>query len=77
MNNYSVLHLTDLHRISDENIDCLLSSFEIEKSKYAEEGISAPHFIVVSGDIVQGSKSDDAASVRTNLAEYIEKGIVK
>ena len=72
MNNYSILHLSDLHRISDENIDCLLSSFEIEKSKYAEEGISAPHFIVVSGDIVQGSKSDDAAKAKKEIqTQYV------
>lgn len=56
---FSILHISDLHRIADDNIDCLLSSFMIEKEKYERMGISAPAFIVVSGDIVQGSKEDD------------------
>lgn len=34
---FSILHISDLHRIKKENIECLMSSFEVEKSRYAKQ----------------------------------------
>lgn len=54
----SVLHLSDLHRSSDDPIsnDELLVALATDKVRYtnAREPIRAPDAIVVSGDIIQG-----------------------
>jgi len=59
INNYSIIHISDLHRIKKENIECLISSFEVEKNRYANEGLPPVRLIVVSGDIVNGSNEKD------------------
>ncbi|MCH5233719.1 MAG: metallophosphoesterase [Muribaculaceae bacterium] len=70
--NYSILHISDLHRINTDNIDCLISSFEIEKSKYESLGIPKVRLIVVSGDIVNGSNNTDSKIAKEEIKkQYI------
>ena len=52
----TIVHISDLHRITEANVDCLRASFEVEKEYYRANNIPIPSFIVVSGDIIQGSK---------------------
>lgn len=66
---FSILHISDLHRIAEDNVDCLLSSFLIEKEKYESLGIPTPAFIVVSGDVVQGSKDKDKEKAKQSICQ--------
>lgn len=69
---FSIIHISDLHRITSDNMGCLLSSFQIEKEKYTAEAIKRPAFIVVSGDIVQGSQNPDSATAQEEIInQYI------
>lgn len=65
----SILHISDLHRISAQNVDCLRASFEVEKEYYIANNIPMPSYIVVSGDIVNGSKEQDATKAKQEIKE--------
>jgi len=67
----SILHISDLHRITKDNVDCLRASFEVEKDYYSRKGIPQPSFVVVSGDIINGSNEQDAVKAREEIrAQY-------
>ena len=68
---FSILHISDLHKEKSADYKFLLSSLEADSGKWAKEGIPAPDFIVVSGDLVQGVKQytcskDEAYPSRTD-----------
>lgn len=67
--NFSIIHISDLHRIRKENIECLMSSFEVEKNRYATEGLPPVQLIVVSGDIVNGSNEKDGIVAKQEIQE--------
>lgn len=67
MKRFSILHISDLHRIKEENIDCLLSSFAIEKEYFDKHGIPEVKLIVVSGDIVNGSNHQDSMMAKREI----------
>lgn len=69
---YSILHISDLHRIKPENIECIMSSFEVEKARYVEMGLAPVQLIVVSGDIVDGSKEADAYIAQEQIQKQYE-----
>ncbi len=73
---YSILHISDLHRIKSENIDCLISSLAIEKSKYATLGIPPVQLIVVSGDIVNGSSERDSNIAKKEIQQQYDDATV-
>ena len=66
---FSILHISDLHRIKKENIECLMSSFEVEKTRYTKQGIPPVQLIVVSGDIVNGSNNKDSLEAKQEIQE--------
>ena len=67
----TILHISDLHRITEANVDCLSASFNVEKEYYRANNIPMPSFIVVGGDIIQGSKEDDASKAQEEIrAQY-------
>ena len=68
----TILHISDLHRITDANVDCLSASFNVEKEYYRANNIPMPSFIVVSGDIIQGSKEDDASKAQEEIRSQYE-----
>lgn len=70
--NFSILHISDLHRIKKENIECLMSSFEVEKTRYAREGLPSVQLIVVSGDTVNGSNKKDSLEAKQEIQEQYE-----
>jgi predicted MPP superfamily phosphohydrolase len=55
---YSILHISDLHRSSDDPIsnEELLASLATDRERYtrSDPPIRAPDAIVVSGDVIQG-----------------------
>jgi hypothetical protein len=76
----SVLHISDLHRDPDNPIgnQVLLSSLLRDRDRYTsveDPRITAPNFIIVSGDIVQGVKHG-APDAETLLTRQYEEAIV-
>lgn len=68
----TILHISDLHRITEANVDCLSASFNVEKEYYRANNIPMPSFIVVSGDIIQGSKENDASKAQEEIQSQYE-----
>ena len=68
----TILHISDLHRITSANVNCLKASFELEKDFYRTNNIPMPSFIVVSGDIIQGSKEDDMRKAHEEILKQYE-----
>lgn len=65
----TILHISDLHRITLDNVDCLRASFEVEKEYYRANNIPQPSFVVVSGDIINGSNEKDINKARDEIKE--------
>ena len=68
----TILHISDLHRITEANVDCLSASFNVEKEYYRANDIPMPSFIVVSGDIIQGSKETDTSKAQAEIKSQYE-----
>ena len=60
---YSILHISDLHKPENCNLDNLFYSIQTDCTAYTAEGICKPEIIVISGDIVEGSKKDDGVDI--------------
>ena len=69
----TILHISDLHRVTTKtNVDCLRASFEVEREYFRANNIPMPSFIVVSGDIIQGSKEKDEAIAKEEIRKQYE-----
>lgn len=66
---FSILHISDLHRITDADIDCIISSFELEKEEYKKLQIPPVKLIIVSGDIINGSKRKNKADAKKEIQQ--------
>lgn len=66
MTEYSILHISDLHKEQDLNYLNLFSSLKSDCESYTMEGISKPEIIVISGDLIEGA-------VGINASQEIEK----
>ncbi|WP_281886281.1 metallophosphoesterase [Paenibacillus sp. YYML68] len=75
MKNFSLLHISDLHRTQDYvSNEVLITSIEHVLDSYNGNDWR-PSLIIVSGDLVQGSKSSDEAKVVEELdKQYQEAG---
>lgn len=60
---YSILHISDLHKPENCNMDNLFYSIQTDCTTYTADGICKPEIIVISGDLVEGSKKDDGADI--------------
>ena len=58
MNKFSILHISDIHKIEDVTYQSLLNSIKKDMASWNNEGIQKPRFIVISGDLIQGAKTD-------------------
>ncbi len=65
--NITILHISDIHRITEANVDCLRASFNVEKEYYRANNIPMPSFIVVSGDIIQGSRETEPQKAQEEI----------
>ena len=70
----TILHMSDLHRTCHPLLDNdeLLSSIRSDASRWHGDGIPPPDLIVVSGDIVQGTRIDDPNADAVLKAQYDE-----
>lgn len=65
---YSILHISDIHKINGVEYDVLLQSLRRDMDSFTTyDGILAPAFVVVSGDLIQGAYTKD--EIR---AQYLE-----
>ena len=67
MNKYSILHISDLHKLEGTNYRALLQSLLTDRDAYVAAGVVAPKYIVVSGDLIHGGNTEDEI-----LAQYYE-----
>ena len=72
----TLLHISDLHRTSTPrlNNDELLSAVLSDSKRWEEEGIPHPEVIVVSGDIIQGTRMDHPDPDSEIARQYAEAG---
>ena len=59
MNKYSILHISDLHKLEGTNYRALLQSLLTDRDAYVAAGVVAPKYIVVSGDLIHGGNTED------------------
>lgn len=73
---YSILHISDIHKIPGVEYDPLVQSLRRDLDLYTtNEGIIAPYFIVVSGDLIQGAYSENDIREQYNEVETFLKNI--
>lgn len=71
MSKFSILHISDIHKIEGAEYEPLFQSLRRDWDSYTiHEGIIAPSFVVVSGDLIQGGYSEE--EIRTQYLE-VEK----
>ena len=69
---YTILHISDLHKSEEDSYDDLFESMRKDSETYVQLGISLPKIIVVSGDIVEGAKDDDETPDDTIRKQYAD-----
>ena len=72
---YTILHISDLHKPKNCNLKNLFYSLQTDCEAYSKDGISKPEIIVISGDIVEGSKNDGLKAKATISSQYAEAKI--
>jgi hypothetical protein len=72
----TLLHISDLHRTSGPRLknDELLMAITNDAMRWEQEDIPCPDLIVVSGDLIQGTKADTADPDPEIEAQYEEAG---
>jgi len=70
---YSILHISDIHRGEQTDLNNLFESLVRDAEEYVKEGIVSPSIIVVSGDIAEGDNSAGAEAIIR--AQYKEAAI--
>lgn len=63
MNKYSILHISDIHRGPNSDLNNLYESLVHDSITCESEGMVKPSIIVVSGDIAEGAKGDKAEAI--------------
>ena len=58
MSKITILHISDIHKVDDVNYHSLLESLKRDIVNWNNENIPIPQFIVISGDLIQGAKTD-------------------
>jgi len=56
---YSILHISDLHKIEGTNYQALLQSLLTDRDSYAAAGVASPKYVAVSGDLIHGGDTED------------------
>ena len=57
MNKYSILHISDLHKLEGTKYQALLQSMLTDRDNYTSTGVLAPNYVVVSGDFVRAGRA--------------------
>lgn len=67
MPKFSILHVSDLHKMEGTTYESLLQSLLTDRDSYVAAGVASPSYIVISGDLIQGGSTDD--EIRNQYAE--------
>lgn len=67
MSKITILHISDIHKVDDVNYQSLLESLKRDTLNWRNEHIPMPQFIVISGDLIQGAKTD--SEIKTQYRE--------
>lgn len=70
---YSILHISDLHKDKGADYDNLLASLITDSDQYSSEGIQKPSIIVVSGDLVEGSKNPNLSESKAEIKRQYDE----
>lgn len=70
---YTILHISDLHKPRTANYDNLFASLCIDCEHYTANGLKKPEIIVVSGDLVEGSRETDYAVAEQEIKKQYEE----
>ena len=57
MSKFSILHISDLHKMEGTTYEALLQSLLTDRDSYVEQNVLLPRYIVVSGDLIQGGET--------------------
>lgn len=71
---FSILHISDLHKPENSNLDNLFYSIQKDCEAYKKEGVLKPEIIVVSGDIAEGTKDKGPEAEAVIMNQYAEAG---
>ena len=69
---FTILHISDLHKPKNCNLDTLFYSLQTDCEAYTKEGLSKTEIIVVSGDIAEGTKNDGIQAKSIIRSQYAE-----
>ena len=69
---FTILHISDLHKPDNCNLDNLYYSLQKDCEHYTNDGLLKPEIIVVSGDIAEGTKDDGPNAESAIKAQYAE-----
>lgn len=71
MNKFSILHISDIHKVDDVDYKSLLNSIKKDMANWEREGIQMPSFIVISGDLIQGDDTDEKIATQYSEVTWL------
>lgn len=77
MNKFSILHISDIHKVNDVNYESLLHSIKKDMLNWECEGIVKPSFIVISGDLIQGAETDEKIAAQYQEVTWLLEELTK
>lgn len=77
MNKFSILHISDIHKVNDVDYRSLLNSLKKDMVNWEREGIVKPSFIVISGDLIQGADSDEKIATQYQEVTWLLEELTK
>lgn len=75
-NKFSILQISDLHKMEGAQYGDLLQKLLDDKIRMAGEGILPPSFVVVCGDVIQGAKTEQEIRDQYTEVESFLNGLV-
>lgn len=70
---FSIIQISDLHKDSDFNYNQLIDSLKSDTSNYVNLGIYPVRYIVVCGDLIQGTRNTDIAKGNQDIQRQYEE----
>lgn len=70
---FSIIQISDLHKDSDFNYNQLIDSLKSDIANYANLGIYPVKYIVVCGDLIQGTRNTDIAKGNQDIQRQYEE----
>lgn len=70
---FSIIQISDLHKDSDFNYNQLIDSLKSDTANYVNLGIYPVRYIVVCGDLIQGTRNTDIAKGNQDIQRQYEE----